>query len=100
MDGPVVIRVLGQALMPPFERAMYIAEYDNDRYDGEGWARLTYDVDEALRFLDGGAAMEAWRSPSTVRPTRVGFDGRPNRPLTKYTCEFLSYEAAKAEDAR
>ena len=42
---------------------------------------------EALRFTDGGAALECWRKVSPNRPIRP--DGDPNRPLTAYSCEIL-----------
>ena len=42
---------------------------------------------EALRFTDGGAALECWRKVSPNRPIRP--DGNSNRPLTAYSCEIV-----------
>jgi hypothetical protein len=99
MSRPTVFRVLASTMEGPFERPMYLVEWDVDKYDGFGYARLSYDVDEAHVFPDAAAALEAWKTQSTVKPTRF-HDGQPNRPLTAYTGEFLSLADAKASEAR
>lgn len=98
MNGPVVLRVLGSSMEGPFERHMYIAEFDVDAFGGFGKAVLTYDVDEAYTFPDPGSALTAIRQQSTLMPFRP--DGYPNRPLMAYTSQVMSLATAKAEDAR
>lgn len=84
MSGPRVIRVVGDALGRPTEHdGCYLVDYDVDARDGRGEITTSPHPDEARRFDDGGAALEAWRTVSTVSPTRP--DGKPNRPLTAFT---------------
>lgn len=70
----------------------YLVEYDPDAHDGRGGATWTEHLMWARRFDDAAAALEFWRQPSTVRPTRE--DGEPNRPLTAFTVEVGDGPAA------
>lgn len=77
--------LLGIAGAKPWDGAeLYLKSYDLDGRDGMGSVTITAAVDEAQVFPLGGA-LEAWRSTSTLRPSRA--DGKPNRPLTAYTIE-------------
>ena len=55
-----------------------------------GSVTFTADVNEAMHFLNMQTAMEFYRQKSKLHPTRP--DGKPNRPLTAYTAEFLERE--------
>lgn len=66
-------------------KPVYLKAYDVNAFSGRGSAELTENRDEALRFADFAAMMEAWRTQSSFRPIRE--DGKPNRPLTAYTIE-------------
>ncbi len=48
-----------------------------------GRADWTRDPAEAMRFESSLVALECWRTQSVTRPVRG--DGKPNRPLTKYS---------------
>jgi len=98
MDGPVVLRVLGSTMEGLFDVPEYLVDYDVDAMDGFGTATLCPDVDKAMTFPDFASAMTAWKTRSTVQPTRF-HDGKPNRPLTAYTVEVVALAKAKAEDA-
>jgi len=70
-----------------FERPRFLVSYDlevPDRMYGWGTVVLTSDPREAMTFPDAGAVMAAWKQRSTTMPTRPR-DGKPNRPLTRYT---------------
>jgi hypothetical protein len=77
----VVIRGWGE----PVE-GLWLKSFDVDALDGRGVEEWTRHIDEAMRFADLGAAFEAWKRPSKVRPLRA--DGRPNRPLSAYNITF------------
>lgn len=63
----------------------WLESFDVDAHDGRGAATFTRDPSRALRFADHRAALATWKTRSRVRPWRD--DGKPNRPLTAYTCE-------------
>jgi hypothetical protein len=78
----VLIRILDQPYAGKF-----VADYDPDGCSGRGRLSTTSDPTSALRFADVGPAMKCYRQQSTVAPLRE--DGRPNRPLTAFTVEFV-----------
>lgn len=61
----------------------YLKEYDPEAHDGQGSARWTEDLAEALIFDSADDAADLWRTIPKARPLRP--DGRPNRPLTAFT---------------
>lgn len=63
----------------------WVMAADPDANAGRGAVEFTDDPARALRFPDAGAALRFWRAQSTVVPLRP--DGRPNRPLTAFTCD-------------
>ena len=73
----------------------YLKAYDVDAYGGIGNAELTLNIEEAITWDSPGEAIEAWRTRSTVRPTRG--DGQPNRPLTSYTVSPIRVEARQPD---
>lgn len=48
----------------------------------------TADIAEALRFENALDVLREWQTVSLVEPRRP-WDGRPNRPLTGVTIEFV-----------
>lgn len=75
----------------------YLKAYDPEWLDApirdENGERLirtletTDNIAEAIQFATAGDALECWRKISPNRPVRL--DGKPNRPLTAYTCEMV-----------
>lgn len=63
----------------------WIASIDVDARDGRGLATFTDNPARALLFSNAPAALLTWKTQSVVRPLRA--DGKPNRPLTAFTCE-------------
>jgi hypothetical protein len=61
----------------------FLASYDPEAHDGQGWAEWTRDPAQAMTFTDSAAAMDCWRAVPASRPRRA--DGLPNRPLTAFT---------------
>jgi len=72
---------------PSESLGLYVASIDVDAYDGQGYAVLTADLDDARHFATAIDAMHYWRRPSVVRPTRG--DGLTNRPGCAYTVEVV-----------
>jgi hypothetical protein len=62
----------------------YVVDCDVDAHDGQGHCDLTEYLDKARRFDQFSEAIQYLKRQSTVCPLR--FDGRPNRPLTAFTC--------------
>lgn len=54
--------------------------------------RSTADPHEARQFASFADAAECWKTSVGMRP-----DGRPNRPLTAFTCQFRLLRAVLAE---
>jgi hypothetical protein len=71
----------------PAEPGDYLVAFDPEARGGRGEALFSPDISEAMRFVDGMAAMTAWKMQSRTRPLRP--DGKPNRPLTAYTVEAI-----------
>jgi hypothetical protein len=65
----------------------YLHSADFDANAGIGDMAFTSDPQRAMRFADARAALELWRTQSTVLPLRP--DGKPNRPLTALTIEIV-----------
>jgi hypothetical protein len=83
-----VIRFVGtaaQLVADPnnLDDGAWLVDYDPDGNGGTGDWTFTTNRAEARRFPSAAAALECWRQPSTVLPTRP--DGKPNRPLTGFT---------------
>lgn len=62
---------------------MFLHSFDVDAFNGFGDVQWTTEINHAMVFETHEAAHRAWRTQSTVRPTRD--DGMPNRPLTAFT---------------
>lgn len=74
----------------------YLKSWDIEADNGRGEAEFSYDVDQAYCFPSMEDAMAAWYQQSWSRPTRS--DGKPNRPLTAFTSEFV-WQPLRKEDA-
>jgi len=85
---PIIMRVICFANGNPCPIAgKYLKSFDHEAHNGLGDGVFTADIDRAMRFADHRAAFEFWQKTSTVRPMRN--DGKPNRPLTATTAEFI-----------
>jgi hypothetical protein len=72
---------------------LFLRTYDPEAAGGRGAATFTSDVDEAMAFDTLEAAVQCWQTVPESRPLRE--DGRPNRPLTAMTMEFVTPEVAR-----
>jgi hypothetical protein len=84
-----VAAVTGHTLYPgehtgPDPTGHWLHAFDPEYGGGRGIADFTNDPAKAARFPSKQAAMACWQYRSRSRPTRP--DGRPNKPLTAYTC--------------
>jgi hypothetical protein len=70
----------------------YLAAFDPEAGDGWGDATFTPEMAQALRFPDFPAAYTFLGTRPTTRPVRP--DGKPNRPLTAFTMEFVKVDDA------
>lgn len=92
----VLLRIVCCAAgMPDKLEGQYLRYFDPDGHDGMGTIICTEYKHEAMNFIDAHAALTLWRKQSTVRPLRD--DGRPNRPLTAYTCELVKDRVPKEQ---
>lgn len=64
----------------------YLASFDPEAHDGNGEARWTPDLANALTFASADEAMACYLSVPRNRPARL--DGKPNRPLTRFSVMF------------
>jgi hypothetical protein len=64
----------------------YLASYNPEGDGGNGVATWTRDPAQAMTFATSDAATACYRAVPLNRPLRS--DGRPNRPLTRYTVAF------------
>ncbi len=82
------IRIIGlvNGEESPFD-GQYVQAYDpsfcppGGEYDG-GLLLTTPDPEKAILFASAKDALECWNKAHGLRP-----DGKPNRPLTAFTCE-------------
>jgi hypothetical protein len=92
-----VIRIIGDALgnVGPHD-GRYLEKFtpDVDEY-GLGRVESTDDIARALQFPSTLEAGEFWKQQSRVHPLRD--DGKPNRPLTAFSIEFV-YVKPQTED--
>jgi|DEB0MinimDraft_6_1074348.scaffolds.fasta_scaffold88546_2 hypothetical protein len=77
---------------------MFLKEYDPDGNGGAGIIVSSRSLQDAKQYESVQEAIEHYRAVSKTHPRRV--DGEPNRPITAFSAEVLSYkdalEAAKA----
>jgi hypothetical protein len=86
------IKIIGCGSGEPTEfDGKWLSEYDPEKqgYDSAGRPMIAHlkavsDPAKALGFDDPKDALELWRKTDGTRP-----DGKPNRPLTAFTVEFI-----------
>lgn len=61
-----------------------------------GFAEWTFNVNDALTFGHAGHAINFYKTQSKATPYRP--DGRPNRPLTVFTVDFITLKDALSGD--
>lgn len=71
----------------------FLKRYDAEAFDGRGLSEFTIHLDQALVFDSVADAVRCWQTVPANRPVRE--DGKPNRPLTAMTMEFLTVEMAR-----
>jgi len=76
----------------------FLETCDFESGHGRGFITSTRDLRKAKKFSDSVEAWEYWRRQSTTTPLR--FDGKPNRPLTAFTCEMIEVPDMDAEPLR
>jgi hypothetical protein len=67
----------------------FVSFYDPDAEGGRGMYLTTNDPAEALQFESKEEAARCVRQQSSVAPYRA--DGKPNRPLTAFDLEFVTW---------
>ena len=76
-DGRFVVGVTGR----------YLKGFDFEFDQGRGRGVFTDDINDALRFESGSEALRYYATTPKCRPERP--DGKPNRPLSATTVEFV-----------
>jgi len=89
----VIVRCLGRPRDGSGPAGEYLARYDPEAFAGGGDAEFTTDPSRALRFAGMREALECTRAVPRACPMRA--DGKPNRPLTMFTLQYVHV----AEDA-
>lgn len=85
-----IVRIVSMADGTPCEHdGNFLVWWDVTANDGYGRIGTTPDPFKAYRFRDTRSALAAWHSIPANRPVRVGFDNKPNRPLTAFTIEVI-----------
>lgn len=74
---------------------LLLASFDPDFANGRGAATWTATREEALAFDSVKDGYQLWTTQSVLMPVRG--DGRPNRPLTAYSVEFVTDEQLDAD---
>jgi hypothetical protein len=83
------VRIVANADGSPCPTAgCYVKHYTADGWRGLGHLVVTDNTDDARQYRDAAAAFADWKRTSTTHPVRP--DGKPNRPLTAYTVEFIN----------
>lgn len=86
MSKKTVIRMHEDATgLTPVPDPSYLARYNPD--DGpNGRVEMCADPVRALHFAEAASAAACWQRQSRTTPLRP--DGKPNRPLTRFTISF------------
>lgn len=85
-----VIKIIGLADGRPNDvDGAYLRLCDVDFGGGRGKVYGTNNIEKAMKFASAGDALTYWKRTSTILPTRVGYDDKPNRPFTAYTIQIM-----------
>lgn len=71
----------------------YVKHYSPEAFDGRGDATFTNDITQAMQFSSLSEAWDYSRKVPECRRFRA--DGKPNRPLTAFTLEYVSIPGEK-----
>lgn len=83
-----IIKILFGPRGIPVQDGRYLVDCDfNQGYTPK--LRTSTKPSEAKKFNSQIEALEYWKTPSSVLPTRP--DGKPNRPLSAYTITVEQY---------
>jgi hypothetical protein len=86
----IVIKLLGTP-QQEFNKPYYLVNFDPWReMEDPLMIETTRNLSEAKRFSSAGDAVDYWRLPHKRQRRRL--DGKPNRPLSQYTVEFVRVE--------
>jgi len=83
-----VLKCLGLAATGDGPVGQYLAAFDPEAHDGGGEATFTAHLADAFHFPTVAAAYQCYGTVPRARPLRA--DGKPNRPLTTFTMEFVT----------
>lgn len=85
---PIIMKLISDAFGNPtgFE-GQYLMAFDFEAHDGQGLIDMTPDQAQAKVFADLAEAFAYAHTSPECKPTRD--DGKPNRPLTATTWEFV-----------
>jgi hypothetical protein len=85
-----IIRIVGLSNGEPTPHdGKYVREFHPEEGPvGVGVLKTTFDITRAKVFKDFSEAHRMWTAMDTREPTRP-WDGKPNRPMTMWTVEFL-----------
>jgi len=95
----IVMRVVGFADDSdcPIE-SQYLKSFDHEACNGQGWGEFTFKLDDAMRFYAMQDAVKFWQKIPACRPLRD--DGKPNRPMTSTTMEFLRLDKLTSQETK
>jgi hypothetical protein len=84
-----IVAVVGKVTLPTTELMVgqYIRDLDLEYANGRGLGKGTRRLRDAKMFDTQEEALAYWGQQSKVRPLRP--DGKPNRPLTVFTCSVI-----------
>lgn len=82
-----VIRIIQTSIgIPTIYDGQYILDFNPNQFKPRGLLTTTSDIMKAKQFKDHADAFIYWKQTHGMRP-----DGKPNRPLTAWTIEILSW---------
>lgn len=87
---PIIIQIICDAAgLPCSEEGAFVMEMDFEAMEGYGHLVATRHPSKAKQFATPEEAMRFYQTAPACHPLRS--DGKPNRPMTAYTVEFLRY---------
>ncbi len=65
----------------------FLRSFDPNGSNGRGTLEVTFKLDEAMKFENGGKALDFWRTKSDLTPFQP--DGSYNRPLMTFNIQLI-----------
>jgi hypothetical protein len=88
-----VMQLWGDAMGQPLPAdGQYLQDFDFEAHDGQGEITMTPNIEDAKGFPSFVEAHAFWKRSPECRPVRL--DGKPNRPLTATTWQFINRDDA------